>query len=210
MGNKKARFIVFEGVDHVGKGTQLDRSETFLRLHGVDLVRYREPGGTKVGERIRELLLEKDGVIVPKCELMLFFAARMQLLETQIEPALRSGMCVLLDRYFYSSAAYQGVDLCGPNWVLNFSEDWLRILEPDVVVYLDGDPEVLARRATGEADRIESKGLDYQRKVRQAYLKMADHRGDLFHTVNAERPIEEVWKGVQGILESRVLEEIVK
>lgn len=208
--SKKARFIVVEGVDHAGKGTQLDKIETFLKGRGVDVVRFREPGGTKIGERIRELLLDKEhGKMTAKTELMLFFAARTQLLEQEVLPALKAGVTVLLDRYYYSSAAYQGIDLLGPNWVLNFSEDWLRLPEPDVVVYLDGDPEVLAKRAHGEGDRIEAKGVQFQKKVRAAYVAMADHHGDLFETVNADQSAPEVWADIQKILESRVLGEIV-
>lgn len=206
---RKARFVVVEGIDHVGKTTQIDKIETFLRLRGVDLVRYREPGGTKVGERVREILLDKSlGTMVPRAELMLFFGARVQLLETQVEPALRAGQTVVLDRYYYSSAAYQGPFTFTPNWVLGLAEDWLRLIEPDVVIYLDGDPEVLAKRAHGEPDRIEARGLDYQRKVRAAFLSMADHRSDIFETVNAEQSIEKVWADIQKILEEKVLEGI--
>lgn len=207
--SKKAKFVVFEGVDHCGKTTALDRAETFLRLHGVDLVRYREPGGTPIGERIRELLLDKGhNEMTAKTELMLFFAARTQLLEQEILPALKAGMTVLCDRYYFSSAAYQGTQLYGPNWVLNFAEDWLRLLEPDLVIYLDGDPEILAKRAHGQPDRIEAKGVAYQKKVRAAFVAMADHHSDLFETVNAERSVEEGWADIQKILEARVLEEI--
>jgi dTMP kinase len=209
--SKKARFIVIEGVDHSGKTTALDRTETFLRLRGVDLVRFREPGGTPIGERIRELLLDKEhGRMTAKTELLLFFAARTQLLEQEVLPALKAGLVVLLDRYYYSSAAYQGVDLLGPNWVLNFAEDWLRLPEPDLVVYLDGDPELLAQRAHGMPDRIEARGIQYQKKVRQAFLSIADHRSDLFETVNAEQSVEEGWADIQKILETRVLEEVVR
>jgi len=204
---KRSKFIVFEGVDHCGKTTQLDRAEEFLRKEGQSVLRLREPGGTAIGEKIREILLDKENSnLHPKTELMLFFASRIQLLETQVEPALRSGKIVLLDRYYYSSAAYQGVDLFGPNWVLNFAEDWLRLLEPDLVIYLDGDPELLAARAHGMPDRIEAKGISYQKKVRAAYLSMADHRGDLFHTIDATRPIDTVWVDVKRSLSLFVLE----
>lgn len=204
--SKKARFIVFEGVDHCGKTTALDRTEAFLRGRGLDVARFREPGGTLIGERIRELLLDKARKeITPKTELMLFFAARTQLIETEILPALKAGRVVLCDRYYYSSAAYQGIELFGPNWVLNFAEDWLRLPEPDLVVYLDGDPELLAKRAHGEPDRIEAKGVQYQKKVRAAFVAMADHHSDLFETVNAERSVEAAWADIQKILEEKVL-----
>ncbi len=199
----KGKFIVFEGVDHVGKTTQLDRAEEHLKFMKWPVFRYREPGGTPVGEEIRKILLDKNLDIKPKAELMLFFAARMQLLETAILPALESGKIVLLDRYYYSTAAYQGPFLngYGNGWVLNMAEEWLRLREPDLVVYLDGDPEILAKRSNGQtADRIEAKGLDYQRKVREAYLAMADYR-PIFKTVDAARPIDAVWESVKDHLD---------
>ncbi len=209
--SKKARFVVVEGVDFSGKGTQLDKIETFLRLHGVDLVRFREPGGTKIGEKIRELLLDKANLeMTAKTELLLFFASRMQLLEQEVMPALKAGRVVLCDRYYYSSAAYQGRQIYGANWVLALAEEWLRLPEPDLVIYLDGDPGILASRARAELDRMEAKGVEFQRGVRFSYVSMADHRRDLFETVNAERPIEDVWKDVEKILNERVLEEVVR
>jgi dTMP kinase len=196
--NRRTKFIVFEGLDHVGKTTQIDKAEAYLKSKGVSVLRLREPGGTEAGEEIRELLLKKRDVdLHPKAELMLFFAARFQLLETRILPAIREGKAVLLDRYYYSTAAYQGPFIYGSNWVLNMAEEWLRLTEPDLVVYLDGDPELLAKRAHGEADRIEAKGLHYQQQVRQAYLGMAERRPDLFATINAAKSIEEVWDSIR-------------
>lgn len=209
----KRQFIVFEGLDHVGKTTQLDKAETYLRLQGADVVRFREPGGTEVGERIRSILLEerKDGVdLHPKTELMLFFASRVQLLYTKIIPSLKEGKTVLLDRYYYSSAAYQGpflheIGTRGSQWVLNMAEEWLRLLDPDRVIYLDGDPELLAKRAAGgTADRIEAKGIQYQRTVRTAYLEMVDHRPFLFGRVDAMRSVDEVWSDVQKVLDEAI------
>lgn len=203
----RKQFIVFEGLDHVGKTTQLDMAETYLRLRGQDVVRFREPGGTEVGERIRALLLEKreDGVdLVPRAELMLFFASRIQLLDTKIIPSLKEGKTVLLDRYYYSSAAYQGPFVSGvrgPEWVLNMAEEWLRLEDPDRVIYLDGDPELLAKRAAGGVDRIEAKGVEFQKTVRQAYLAMADHRQHLFISIDAMRSVDQVWFDVQKVLD---------
>jgi len=198
----KPRFIVFEGLDHVGKTTQIDKAAAYLKSKGVPVLRLREPGGTEVGEDIRELLLKKrETDIRPKAEMMLFFAARLQLLETKILPALKEGITVLLDRYYYSTAAYQGPFSYGASWILNMAEEWLRLTEPDAAIYLDGDPEILAQRAHGEGDRIEAKGIAYQKTVRNAYLTMAEHRPDLFVTINAERPIESVWEPIQAYLD---------
>ena len=200
----KGKFIVFEGVDHVGKTTQMDRAEEYLKSMKLPVLRYREPGGTKVGERIRDILLDKDLTIHPKTELMLFFAARMQLIWEHIEAEVSvAGKIVLLDRYYYSTAAYQGpfIQGYGTRWVLTMAEEMLKLPEPDLVIYLDGDPEQLARRAAGEkADRIEAKGLDYQRKVREAYLSMAEQR-PIFKTVNAMKSVDDVWNSVRTYLD---------
>jgi len=206
MGNGK--LIVFEGVDFCGKTTQLDFAEAFLKEKGLEVVRFREPGGTRTGERIRELLLDKGQVEMrPKTEVLLFFASRVQLIEEKVMPAIRAGMTVLLDRYYYSSMAYQGPflnDIPGeyffkPGWVRSLAENWLRLQKPDLVIYLDGRPEKLAPRKTGEKDRFEERGIEFQEKVRAAYLAMADEIG-AFRIVSAEQPIEEVRREIELIL----------
>jgi len=206
---KKGKLIVFEGVDFCGKTTQLDHAEAYLKNKGLDVLRLREPGGTATGERIRELLLDKTQVeMKPKTELLLFFASRVQLLEEKVLPALEAGKTVLLDRYYYSSAAYQGPFLpdWAPEeylnkvgWVIGFAEEHLRMPRPDLVIYLDGDPKRLAPRKTGEKDRFEERGTEFQEKVRAAYLSISK-RQDCFCVVNAERPIEAVRKVVEETL----------
>lgn len=204
----KSKFIVFEGVDFCGKTTQLDHAEAFLKRQGRNVARFREPGGTATGERIRELLLDKERVeMIPKTEVLLFFASRVQLLEEKILPALMSGKTALVDRYYYSTAAYQGPFMqgFGIGWVTALAEDWLRLPEPDLVIYLDGDPENLASRKTGKLDRIEARGIEFQKKVRGAYLSMAERRMDLFRVVNAEQPEEVVKKQIEEILIGEVV-----
>jgi dTMP kinase len=201
------RLIVFEGVDFCGKTTQMDYAEEFLKSKWRNVVRFREPGGTTTGERIRDLLLDKERVEMrPKTELLLFFASRVQLLEEKVLPALADGMIVLLDRYYYSTAAYQGpfMEGYGANWVTSLAEDWLRLTEPDLVIYLDGDPEKLAPRKVGEKDRFEARGVKFQEKVRATYLAMADHRQEIFRVVNAERPVEEIRREIETILSREV------
>lgn len=196
-------LIVFEGVDFCGKTTQINYAEEYLKSKGKNVVRYREPGGTAAGEKIRQVLLDiTQGAMKPKTEVLLFFAARMQLLEEQVLPAIKAGKTALLDRYYYSTAAYQGsvMDGYGPGWVTALAEDWLRLPEPDLVIYLDGDPDKLAPRKTGEKDRIEARGVEYQKKVRATYLSLADHRRDIFNVVNAEQSVEQVRKEIEAIL----------
>lgn len=200
-------FIVFEGVDFCGKTTQINHAEEFLKSKGRDVVRFREPGGTAAGERIRSLLLDMDAPMHPKTELLLFFASRMQLMEEKVLPLLGGGKTVLFDRYWYSTAAYQGPFIqmemwegAGAQWIEGLAETWLRLPKPERVIYLDGDPEKLAPRKVGAKDRFEERGVEFQKKVRAAYLAMAKHHSDIFHVVNAERSVEEVRREIEGIL----------
>lgn len=196
------KFIVFEGVDHSGKTTQIDLAEKWLISLGHKVARFREPGGTSAGERIREVLLDKTVSIVPLCEMLLFMASRVQLLEQKIEPALRSGQVVLLDRYWFSTFAYQGIaGHLGGNRVTSLVF-LLGLRLPDLVVMLDGDPEILASRHRGAGDRIEAKGLEYQREVRDGYQRLAlmDIAKYIFRVVNAEKSVEDVHAAVVDAL----------
>lgn len=194
------KFVVFEGVDHCGKTTQIDLAEKWLIGHGYDVLRLREPGGTEVGERIRDVLLDKALSIVPLSEMLLFMASRVQLLEQKIIPALSNGRVVLLDRYWFSTYAYQGIagDLGGTR--VSHQVSLLNLRRPDLVIMLDGDPERLASRHRGAADRIEEKGLEYQRAVRIGYKALARDMKDLFRVVDAEGSVEDVHATIVNVL----------
>ena len=190
------KFIVFEGVDHCGKTTQIDLAEKWLKARGHDVLRFREPGGTDVGERIREVLLDKKLSIDPVSEMLLFMASRVQLLEQKILPALNSGHVVLLDRYWFSTYAYQGfAGELGTATVID-QVTLLKLARPDLVVMLDGDPERLASRHSGASDRIEAKGLEYQRAVRIGYQILISSMKDIFRAVDAEKSMEDVHAAV--------------
>lgn len=190
------KFIVFEGVDHSGKTTQIDLAEKWLVARGYDVIRFREPGGTETGERIRDVLLDKKLSITPRSEMLLFMASRVQLLEQKILPALNGGHVVILDRYWFSTYAYQGVaGALGGNLVAN-QVALLDLQRPNLVIMLDGDPEKLASRHSGAADRIELKGLKYQQDVRAGYKAIAEIMEGLFLVVNAEETVEVVHTAV--------------
>lgn len=198
----KGKFIVFEGVDHSGKTTQIDRAEKHLKSMGRDVVRFREPGGTDIGEKVRELLLDKaNSKMTAKTELCLFFASRAQLAEEKTLPALRAGKDVLLDRYVYSTAAYQGAGgVKSPVGIVAFSEEWLMLPIPDLVIFLDGDPEVLGKRHRGEKDRMEAKGIEFQKQVRACYHQVWKGWPGPYQIVNAEATMDEVGAEIRGIL----------
>ena len=167
-------FVTFEGIDGSGKSTQADLLAEALRAEGRHVVATREPGGTELGERIRELLLGHEAEVSPWAETTLFAAARAQLVEDVIHPALRDGADVVCDRYLDSSLAYQGLARgLGVERVLELNLHATRGLLPDRTFLVVIDPEEALRRASGDRDRIEGEGLDFQATVERAYEEIA-------------------------------------
>jgi dTMP kinase len=166
-------FITFEGLDGSGKSTQAELLRAALEAEGRDVVLTREPGGTDVGERIRELILGGTQM-APWTEATLFAAARAELVDRVIAPALERGADVVCDRYIDSSLAYQGIarDL-GVDRVLELNLQATRGLLPDKTILLLIDPEEAARRV-GESDRIEREGAEFHRRVDAAYRELAE------------------------------------
>ncbi len=168
----KPLFIVLEGPDASGKSTQLRLLSDALSARGVPLVATREPGGTPLGERLRELVLAPDSPMNPLTELLLIVGARHEHVEKVIRPALRDGKWVLCSRYTLSSLAYQG-------WGRGLDRDLIRRLnglatgglDPDYVFLLDLPPAVAYER-TRERDRFEGEGLEFFTRVRVGYLEL--------------------------------------
>lgn len=168
----KPLFVVLEGPDASGKSTQLRLLAEALGARGIPVVATREPGGTPLGERLRELLLAPDRAMNPLTELLLVVAARHEHVERVIQPALRDGKWVLCSRYTLSSLAYQG-------WGRGLDLDLIRRLnglatgglEPDYVFLLDLPPQVAYER-TRERDRFEGEGLEFFARVRVGYLEL--------------------------------------
>jgi dTMP kinase len=190
----RGRFIVVEGIDGSGKTTLAARLAEALARSGRRVLRTREPGGTRLGEKIRGLLLDRrHSEMVPLTEFFLYMASRAQLVGQVIRPALRSGIDVVCDRYYYSTAAYQGAaGRVGVGEVLFVAEKIARFDRPDVVAILDLPPRVARRRAGVRNDRVESKGAAYQERVRRGFLKIARRDRRRFRVIDATRPLEEV------------------
>ncbi len=195
----RGRFIVVEGIDGSGKSTLAARLAEDLALRGRRVLRTREPGGTRIGERVRGLLLNADhSEMVPLTEFFLFMASRAQLVEQVIRPALRRGMDVVCDRYYYSTAAYQGAaGGVGIPGVLHIAEKVARFERPDVVALLDLPPATARARRSGPGDRVERKGLVYQKRVRQGFLSIARRERRRFRVIDAARPVEEVFRDLR-------------
>ena len=202
----KPRFITLEGGEGVGKTTNLAFIEDYLTTRGVDLLRTREPGGTPLGERIRGLLLDSDGMN-SSAELLLVFASRAQHLDEVIRPALAAGRWVLCDRFTDASYAYQGggrnLDLS----VIGFLEQWVQAgLQPDLTLLLDTSIEVgMSRvRDRGATDRFESEHLGFFEKVRAAYLYRADKYPDRIKRIDASGSLGSVQAGIAMHLDNLI------
>jgi dTMP kinase len=170
-------FITFEGIDGVGKSTQLELLQSWLEESGREVVRTLEPGGTDLGQEIRHLLLHRKGDVSPRAEALLYAADRAHHVATKIRPALEAGKVVLSDRYFDSSVAYQGAAReLDVQEVLNISLWAVGNLVPDLTVLLDLDAEAaIARRSkTGvEPDRLEREKVDFFERARNQFLDLA-------------------------------------
>ncbi len=193
-------FITFEGIDGVGKSTQLDLLEKYLVAEGKEVLRTLEPGGTELGQEIRHLLLHRKGDVSPRAEALLYAADRAHHVATKIRPALAAGKVVLSDRYFDSSVAYQGaareLDVEEVRQISLWAIDHLI---PDLTVLLDlPADEALARRSNKgtEPDRLEREQLEFFERARSEYLSMASE--PRFLVIDANNSVEQIHQQVLG------------
>jgi dTMP kinase len=193
-------FVTFEGVDGSGKTTQTRLLAEQLRAEGREVVETREPGGTPLGERIRELLLESERV-APWAETTLFAAARAQLVADVIRPALARGADVVCDRYIDSSLAYQGLARgLGVDRVLELNLLVTGGLLPDQTFLIDIPVEEAVRRSGSRPDRIEREGQGFAAQVDQAYKELAQVFAQRITLVDGTQPAEEVARLIRGQL----------
>ena len=201
----RGKFIVLEGLEGAGKTTAHQVILKKKKKAGKSVVQTREPGGTPLAEKLRHLIKhETEEAVSDKAELLMLYAARIQLVENVIKPALAEGKWVLGDRHDMSSQAYQGggrqIDL---HLLETLKETVLGNFEPDLTIYLDIDPAVgLARaRGRGELDRIEQQSLDFFYRTRQRYLELTQNNEKAV-IINAEQPIEKVIADIQQAVEN--------
>ena len=185
-----SNYIAFEGIDGSGKTSIIENLSDILNSQNKEHTIVREPGGTSVGEGIRELLLSHDYQVNPLAEALLFCAQRSQLIEEVVLPSLNNGVVVLSDRSAYSSVAYQGEGRgLGYEKIYQLNDISIQSNWPERVVLLDIDPEVsLSRQQV--ADRIGSDKVEFFQKVRNGYLKLAEEFKDSFLILNAENNID--------------------
>jgi dTMP kinase len=182
-------FVTFEGIDRSGKTTQ---ARLLCDALGDEALAVREPGGTAVGERVRELLKDASAEIGPEAEALLFAAARAELVTRVIRPALERGRVVVSDRFLDSSLAYQGIarglGVEEIEWINRWATGGLL---PDLTFLLAIEPAVAAARA-GDRDRFEGEGIRLQEQVLAAYDQLAAREPDRWRRVGADRPPEEI------------------
>jgi len=197
------RMISFEGPEGSGKSTQISLLATQLQKHGKDVITTREPGGTEIGEQIRNIIVHnsKGDEMCAETELLLFTAARAQVVREVIAPALVEGKYVLSDRYLDSSTVYQGIArklASGP--VAEINRFAVGNVMPDITVIVDVPPEVsmarLKQRVTDLPDRMERQNIDFYHKVREGYLLLAKQMTDRVILVDGTKSIEDVSKAV--------------
>jgi len=204
---EKGVFISIEGIDGSGKTTLVNQLIDRLKGKTIPVLSIREPGGTRVSEKIRELLLNRDNFdILPRTEALLYAAARIQLLEEKIKPALAQGYLVIADRYLDSTIAYQGF---GRGIDLEFLELLNNLctggMVPDLTFLLDIDPlKAAQRRSNINRDRLEMEGDDFLKRVRNGYLQLAAHNRRI-KVIDASKPIEDVleecWQYIKAAIQ---------
>jgi dTMP kinase len=193
-------FVSLEGIDGSGKSTQ---AKLLAEALGPETVLVREPGGTAAAERVRELLADGALELDPMAELLLFCAARADLVRRVIRPALEAGRDVVSDRFADSTAAYQGGGRgMGLELAERLSEAAAEGLRPDLTLLLWIDPQQAAKRSVGD-DRFESAGLDFQRAVAAAYEEIAARHAERVVRVDASGSVEEVHARVMEAVEAR-------
>ncbi len=196
------KFIVLDGPDGCGKTVQTKLLVDWLKEQVAIVESFREPGGTAIGEKIRQILLNPEHVqMSTRSELLLYMAARTQLWEEKIAPALKEGKCVILDRWLSSTCAYQGcAGGFGMDNVIKIAADCLERPWPDLTIILDVDLETAAKRLKRDLDRMERKGDGYHKKVRDSFLKLAKGRKN-FVIIDGTGDIEAVHKQITDVVE---------
>lgn len=202
----KGHFITVEGIDGVGKSTQAALIEAVLDSAGYDVLRLREPGGVKISEQIRAILLDPaNAEMGDVCELLLYEAARAQLVHQVIRPALAAGKTVVCDRFYDSTTAYQAfADGLDRNMVSQANELAVDGCRPDLTLVFDLPVENALRRRSGREaeDRLELKGLEFQERVAAGFRAVAADEPDRVKLIDAGESIAEVFSGVAAELRS--------
>ena len=201
---KKGLFITLEGIEGAGKSTAVDFIEDFLTKEGHDVIKTREPGGTVIGEQIREILLNNENyTLTNDTELLLVFSARAQHIQEVILPALSSGKIILCDRFTDASYAYQGGGRGIDASRINLLEKWVQgDLRPNLTLLFDLDVSIGMQRTKkrSDADRFEREEINFFEKIRNTYLERAKNEPQRFRIINSASSLESVKEQIITIL----------
>lgn len=202
--SNKGLFITLEGVEGAGKSTLMDTVADLFSKAGHDVIQTREPGGTKTGEQIRNILLDSNNIgLTNDTELLLMFAARAQHLQEVIKPSLLEGKLVICDRFTDASYAYQGGGRGIAHSRIQTLENWIQPgLKPDLTLLFDLDVNIGLRRTgkRGEADRFEQEETGFFERIRSCYLDRAENEPKRFRIIDAAQSYDNVKQQIQGIL----------
>lgn len=196
----RGKFITFEGADGSGKTTQIEMIKKYLENQGKEVLLTREPGGSDLGNKIRDILLHYDGEVDSLAELLLYMADRAQHVKKVILPALLEGKTVLCDRYTDSSVSYQGyargLDIERIMKLNNIATDGL---EPDLTIVFDVETQTAIQRVGDIKDRLEQEGIEFHKKLRYGYLELAKKFPERIKVVDANLSIQEVFEQVKTL-----------
>ena len=186
-------FITLDGIDGVGKSTQIKRLLGYFEAIGEETLLVRDPGTTRIGGKLRELLLESDLELHRRTEAMLFMASRCEMVETILLPAIADGKTVISDRFLLANVVYQSVGgVVQPDLLWKMGRLANGGLIPDLTILLDMPAQRSMERLGNEKDRMESRGVDYMEEVRQAFLQQLPHSSDNTLVINADQSPEDV------------------
>jgi dTMP kinase len=203
----KGLFITFEGIEGCGKSTQAKLLAEYLQKRGFDVLSTREPGGPKISEEIREILLSNaNEEMVPRTEVMLYMASRSQHTGEWIIPALEKGKIVISDRYYDSTIAYQGAARKIERNIIDTLTTFATFgLQPDVTLLVDLSAEIgLSRIEQKNADRLERESLDFHRDVRTGFLSIAEREKDRFVILNGEDSVNEIHREIIKVIDEKI------
>ena len=207
------KFIVIEGLEGAGKTTAINTVARILNQYNIcDLQFTREPGGTPIAEALRNLIKNglDDEPLTDKAELLMLYAARIQLIDNVIKPALNAGKWVIGDRHDLSTQAYQGGGRqLDKVFIATLKEQVLGNFKPDLTLYLDIEPQIglMRARARGELDRIEQQSLPFFERIRQRYLELANQDETIF-TIDASKSISQVTMQIEQILTTWLTQQV--
>jgi len=217
VARQRGKFITFEGLDGVGKSTQIENLARWLRERGIDAIITPEPGGTALGQKLRTVLLSsRTSGLSPFAELALLFADRAQHIDELILPALHRGQWVLCDRFTDSSVAYQGGGReLGSGLVWQLHKILCRDLQPDLTILMLSNPAASvararrrnlkhSRRSRDDENRFEQENRAFYQRVHDAYLAIAERDPRRVVKVDAKEPVAKVYKKIIGIVEQRL------